>query len=124
MYVFSNSNHRLTYCVQSQAIVAGGTIYLAGQISGTADGKLIEGSIGEKTAQCCENVKAILAEAGSAIERVVKVTVFLDDMAHFKEMNETYAKYFPHKPARSCVAVKTLPLGAQVEIECIALAGN
>jgi len=51
------------------------------------------------------------------------VTVFLDDMANFKEMNETYAKYFAHKPARSCVAVKQLPLGATVEIECIALPG-
>ncbi|KIW00807.1 uncharacterized protein PV09_07786 [Verruconis gallopava] len=108
----------------SQAIIAGGTIYVSGQIPGTPDGKLVEGSIGDKTAQCCENIKAILAEAGSSIERIVKVNVFLDDMANFKEMNETYAKYFTHKPARSCVAVKALPLGVPVEIECIALPGK
>lgn len=83
----------------------------------------MDGNIGDKTAACCENIKAILLEAGSGIERVVKVSIFLDDMAHFKEMNETYGKFFTHKPARSCVAVKALPLGAQVEIECIALPG-
>jgi enamine deaminase RidA (YjgF/YER057c/UK114 family) len=53
--------------------------------------------------------------------QVVKCTVFLDDMAHFAEMNETYERYFPHKPTRSCVAVKQLPKGVPVEIECIAL---
>lgn len=115
---------RLTPSAQSQAIVANGTVFVSGQIPGTADGKLVEGNIGDKTAACCENIKAILAEAGSAIERVVKVNIFLDDMANFKEMNETYGKYFAHKPARSCVAVKALPLGVPVEIECIALAGK
>lgn len=61
----------LTALSQSQAIVAGGTIYVSGQIPGKPDGKLVEGNIGDKTAQCCENIKAILAEAGSSIERVV-----------------------------------------------------
>ncbi|TID15889.1 RutC family protein [Venturia nashicola] len=108
----------------SQAIVAGGTIYVSGQIPGGADGKLVEGNIGDKTAACCKNIIAILEAAGSSIERVVKVNIFLDDMANFKEMNETYGVYFAHKPARSCVAVKALPLGVPVEIECIALAGK
>ncbi|RDI82704.1 hypothetical protein Vi05172_g7359 [Venturia inaequalis] len=108
----------------SQAIVAGGTIYVSGQIPGSADGKLVEGNIGDKTAACCKNIIAILEAAGSSIERVVKVNIFLDDMAHFKEMNETYGVYFAHKPARSCVAVKALPLGVPVEIECIALTGK
>ena len=104
--------------------MAGNTIFVSGQIPGTPDGKLVEGSIGDKTAQCCKNIIAILEEAGSGIERVVKVNVFLDDIANFKEMNETYGKYFAHKPARSCVAVKALPLGVPVEIECIALPGK
>ncbi|KAF2434681.1 YjgF-like protein [Tothia fuscella] len=108
----------------SQAIIAGPTIYVSGQIPGTPDGSLVSGTIGDKTAQCCKNIIAILEEAGSSIERVVKVNVFLDDMAHFKEMNETYGEYFKHKPARSCVAVKALPLGVPVEIECIALVGK
>ncbi|QDS70341.1 hypothetical protein FKW77_008794 [Venturia effusa] len=108
----------------SQAVVAGGTIYVSGQIPGGADGKLVEGNIGDKTAACCKNIIAILEAAGSSIERVVKVNIFLDDMANFKEMNETYGEYFAHKPARSCVAVKALPLGVPVEIECIALTGK
>jgi 2-iminobutanoate/2-iminopropanoate deaminase len=82
----------------------------------------VSGSIAARTAACCENVKAILAEAGSDMSRVVKVTVFLTDMANFAEMNGTYEQYFPHRPARSCVAVKELPKGVPVEIEAIALA--
>ncbi|KAI1531220.1 L-PSP endoribonuclease family protein Hmf1 [Pyrenophora tritici-repentis] len=72
---------------------------------------------------CCENIKGILTEAGVAMERVVKVNVFLDDMANFAEMNSIYEQYFAHKPARSCVAVKQLPKGVPVEIECIAYNG-
>ena len=72
---------------------------------------------------CCENIKGILDEAGVGMERVVKVNVFLDDMANFAEMNGVYEKYFAHKPARSCVAVKQLPKGVPVEIECIAYTG-
>jgi 2-iminobutanoate/2-iminopropanoate deaminase len=69
---------------------------------------------------CCENIVAILKEAGVGIERVVKCNVFLTDMANFAEMNGVYEKYFAHKPARSCVAVHQLPKGVPVEIECIA----
>jgi 2-iminobutanoate/2-iminopropanoate deaminase len=81
----------------------------------------VTGSIAAQTAACCENIKAILAEAGSELSKVVKCTVFLNDMANFAEMNGTYEKYFEHRPARSCVAVKELPKGVPVEIECIAL---
>jgi len=106
----------------TQAISAAGLIFVSGQIPGEPGGTLVTGSISVQTAACCENIKAILAEAGSDISHVVKVNVFLDDMAHFQEMNETYEKYFPHRPARSCVAVKALPKGVPVEIECTALA--
>ena len=85
---------------------------------------MIEGSITDKATLCCENIKAILAEAGVGLDKVVKVNVFLDDMAHFAEMNGVFAKYFAHKPARSCVAVKTLPKNVPVEIECIAYTGT
>ncbi|KAH8726156.1 L-PSP endoribonuclease family protein-like protein [Phaeosphaeriaceae sp. PMI808] len=108
----------------SQAIIAGPQIFVSGQIPADTKGTLIEGSITDKTTQCCENIKAILTEAGASMDRVVKVNVFLDDMAHFAEMNGVFEKYFAHKPARSCVAVKTLPRNVPVEIECIAYTGT
>ncbi|KAF1916444.1 Endoribonuclease L-PSP/chorismate mutase-like protein [Ampelomyces quisqualis] len=107
----------------SQAIIAGPQIFVSGQIPADTKGNLIEGSIADKTKQCCENIVGILTEVGVAMERVVKVNVFLDDMAHFAEMNGVFEKYFAHKPARSCVAVKQLPKGVPVEIECIAYTG-
>jgi reactive intermediate/imine deaminase len=112
----------LTY-PQTQAIIAGPNIFVSGQIPADTKGNLIEGSIADKTSMCCENIKGILAEAGVGMDRVVKVNVFLDDMANFGEMNGVYEKYFAHKPARSCVAVKQLPKGVPVEIECIAYTG-
>jgi 2-iminobutanoate/2-iminopropanoate deaminase len=114
----------LTGATQSQAIIAGPQIFVSGQIPADNTGALIEGSIADKTTQCCENIVGILKEAGVGIERVVKVNVFLDDMAHFAEMNGVFEKYFAHKPARSCVAVKQLPKGVPVEIECIAWTGE
>jgi len=108
----------------SQAIITGGMIYVSGQIPADSKGNLVEGSIADKTAQCAANVVAILKEAGSSIEKVVKTTVFLDDMANFAGMNAEYEKHFAHRPARSCVAVKQLPKGVSVEIECIAIAGQ
>ncbi|KAK3073327.1 hypothetical protein LTR53_005175 [Teratosphaeriaceae sp. CCFEE 6253] len=108
----------------SQAIQAGPHIFVSGQIPADASGKLTEGSIADKTTACCEGLKNILEEAGSSMEKTVKVTVFLTDMANFAEMNSVYEKYFPHKPARSCVAVHQLPKGVLVEIEAIALSGN
>ncbi|KAF2196804.1 YjgF-like protein [Delitschia confertaspora ATCC 74209] len=108
----------------SQAIIAGPHIFVSGQIPADKEGNLIGGNIANKTEACCENVIAILKEAGSDISRVIKTTVFLDDMGNFAEMNSIYERYFAHKPARSCVAVKQLPKGVPVEIECIALAGE
>ncbi|KAF2144005.1 uncharacterized protein K452DRAFT_223486, partial [Aplosporella prunicola CBS 121167] len=108
----------------SQAVQVGQQIFVSGQIPADAQGNLVEGNIGQKTEASCKNIVAILSEAGSDISRVFKVNVFLDDMANFGEMNAVYEKFFAHKPARSCVAVKQLPKGVPVEIECIALAGK
>lgn len=74
------------------------------------------------TELCIKNLTAVLKEAGSGLEKVVKVNVFLTSMDSFAEMNGVYEKFFTHKPARSCVAVYQLPKGVEVEIECIALA--
>ncbi|KAK4542924.1 hypothetical protein LTR36_006113 [Oleoguttula mirabilis] len=108
----------------SQAVIAGPHIFVSGQIPADAAGKLTEGSIADKTTTCCEGLKNILEAAGSGVGRVVKVTVFLTSMENFAEMNSVYEKYFTHKPARSCVAVKELPKGVPVEIEAIALSGS
>ena len=107
----------------SQAIEANGTIYVSGQLPiNPATGEFAEGGIKELTAQSLTNIKNILAEAGLTMANVVKTSVFLADMADFSEMNEVYAQFFSAPfPARSAVAVKTLPKGARVEIECIAV---
>lgn len=119
---FISTDNLLAAGPYSQAIRAGGTIFVAGQIPADTSGTLVEGSITDKTRQCCENLKAILEEAGSGLEKVVRCGVFLDDMKNFAEMNAEYEKWFAHKPARTCVAVKQLPKGVPVEIEAIALA--
>ena len=108
----------------SQAIRANGFVFCAGQTPiDPAAGKLIEGDVPAQTRQVLHNIGAILDAAGTSLSKVVKTTVFLTDMANFKAMNEVYAEFFPeHPPARSTIAVAGLPLGAQVEIECIALA--
>ncbi|KAI2629706.1 YjgF-like protein [Hypoxylon sp. NC1633] len=105
----------------SHAIKTPSAIYCSGQIPSDSNGKLVEGTIGEKTAQCISNLKAVLTAAGSSIDKVVKVNIFLADMSLFADMNTEYAKWFTHKPARSCVAVKQLPKSVDIEIECIAL---
>ena len=107
----------------SQAIVANGFIYTAGQIAlDPATGQIIEGGIAEQTTQVMANLKAILDAAGSGFSKVVKSTVFLVDMADFTPMNEVYARAFgDHKPARSTVAVSGLPRGVRVEIEVVAI---
>jgi len=107
----------------SQAIRANGFVFCAGQTPiDPAVGKLIEGDVPAQTRRVLQNLSAILAAAGTSLSKVVKTTVFLTDMANFKAMNEVYAEFFPeHPPARSTIAVAGLPLGAQVEIECIAL---
>ena len=96
-------------------------IFTSGQIPvNPADGSIPEG-IAAQTEQSCKNVGAVLAAAGVGFEKVFKTTCFLADMADFAAFNEVYAKYFISKPARSCVAVKTLPKGVLCEIEAIAV---
>ena len=106
----------------SQAIAANGFLFISGQLPiDPATGNFAEGGIRELTRQSLENVKSILAEAGLTLADVVKTTVFLADMSDFAAMNEVYAEYFTAPaPARSAVAVKTLPNGGLVEIEVIA----
>lgn len=106
----------------SQAIEAGGLVFVSGQLPVNPEtGNFAEGGIKELTRQSLTNMQNILAEAGLNMSHVVKTTVFLADMADFAEMNEVYAEFFPAPaPARSAVAVKTLPKGALVEVECIA----
>ena len=107
----------------SQAIDSGaGLVFVSGQLPiAPATRAFPEGGIKSQTAQSIRNAKAILEEAGSGLAKVVKTTVFLADMADFGAMNEVYSSYFTSPfPARSAVAVKDLPKGALVEIECIA----
>lgn len=105
----------------SQAKVVGGLLFASGQIPLNPEtGAVVEGSIQEQTEQVCKNVEAVLTEAGVNFDSVIKTTCFLADINDFKAFNEVYAKYFTSKPARSCVAVKDLPLGVSVEIEIIA----
>jgi len=109
----------------SQAVVAGGMVYTAGQIAlvpGT--GELAAGDVAAQTERVLENLKAVLAAAGSSLGKVVKTTIYLADMADFAAVNAVYARYFPEEPpARSTVAVRGLPKGAAVEIDVVALAG-
>lgn len=106
----------------SQAIVAGGFVFASGQVPiDPATGNFVEGGIKEQTRQSLTNVTNVLAEAGIDLSHVVKTTVFLSDMDNFAAMNEVYATFFSEPyPARSAVAVKTLPKGALVEIEVVA----
>lgn len=106
----------------SQAIRVGNLIYTSGQIPiDPATGQLVEGGIKEQTRQSLNNIQAILQEAGLTMASVVKTTVFMADMADFADMNSIYAEFFTEPyPARSAVAVKTLPKNALVEIEVVA----
>lgn len=106
----------------SQAIRVGNLIYTSGQIPiNPATGSFVEGGIKEQTRQSLTNIKAILEEAGLTMAHVVKTTVFMADMNDFADMNAVYAEFFAEPyPARSAVAVKTLPKGALVEIEVVA----
>ncbi len=105
----------------SQAVKVGNMVFTSGQIALTPEGKFLDGDIKIQTKQVCENLKAVLNAAGADIKNVVKTTIFLADINDFSALNEVYGEYFSHKPARSTVAVKELPKGAKVEIECIAV---
>lgn len=109
----------------SQAITAGDFIFTSGQVAlEPATGTLVGEDIAAQTCQAFANMRAVLQAAGSDLDRVVKTTVFLIDMADFAAMNEVYATFFTaDPPARSTVAVAQLPRGARFEIECVALRG-
>ena len=105
----------------SQAVCVGGLVFTSGQIAiNPATGSVEAATIEEQTEQVCKNLAAVLEAAGSSLEKVVKTVCFLSDMDHFSAFNEVYGKYFIGKPARSCVAVKTLPKNVLVEIDAVA----
>lgn len=105
----------------SQAVCANGFVFTSGQIAiNPATGAVEADTIEGQTTQVMENLKAILEAAGSSLNNAVKTVCFLADMGDFAVFNEIYGRYFTGKPARSCVAVKTLPKNVLVEVECIA----
>ena len=108
----------------SQAIRAGGLVYVSGQIPiDPGTGQVVAGGIGAQTARALDSLRAILEASGSGLERVVKTTVYLTDLGAFSEVNEIYARYFPDAPpARATVQVAALPRGVGIEIEAVALA--
>jgi 2-iminobutanoate/2-iminopropanoate deaminase len=110
----------------SQGIRAGALVYAAGQLGlDPASGDLVDGGVAEQTDRALRNLTAILDAAGVSLDRVVKTTVFLADMADFTAMNDVYARHFSAPfPARSTIAVKQLPKGGLVEIEAIAIAAD
>lgn len=109
----------------SEAVQVGPFLYLSGQIGTDPETRqLVTGGIGPETRQTMENIKATVEKHGSSMDRVIKCTVFLADMAEWPAMNEVYATFFPtNKPARSAMGTSGLALGARVEIECIAVVG-
>ena len=106
----------------SQAVIANGMVYTSGQIALTQDGVMLEDDVVIQTKQVLKNLQAVLEEAGSSMNKVVKTTIFIASMDDFTVINEIYEEAFgSHKPARATVAVKTLPKNALVEIDAVAL---
>ncbi len=105
----------------SQAKIVGNLVFTSGQIPlCPATGEVVGTNVEEQTGQVCKNLAAVLEAAGSGLDKVIKTTCFLADMADFAAFNGVYAQFFTANPARSCVAVKALPKGVLVEVECIA----
>ena len=105
----------------SQAKICGNFVFTSGQIpADPKTGAIAERDITGQTRQVCENIKGLLEAAGTSIDKVVKTTCFLADIADFTDFNDVYKDYFTSSPARSCVAVKDIPKGCLVEIEVIA----
>ena len=122
MKIVSTENAPQAIRPYSQAIRINGLLYTSGQLALRADGSKVEGDIAMQTEQVLSNLEAILNSQGVEMSQVVKVTVFMTDLAEFVPMNQVFAKRFgAHKPARSTVQVAALPTGARVEIEAIAL---
>ena len=108
----------------SQAVEAGSTLYISGQLPIHPDTNIVPETIEDQTRQCLANIEAILSEAGYTRDDVVKSTVLLSDMADFGAMNTVYAEFYTHEmPARVCYEVAQLPMGVKVEIETIAVKG-
>ncbi len=106
----------------SQAVKVGDMIYTSGQIPMTADGKLVEGDVKVQTRQILENLTQVLEASGSSLSQIVKTTIYLTDMDDFLAVNTVYGEYFSGSyPARSTVAVKTLPKNVDIEIDAIAV---
>ena len=106
----------------SAAVRVGRMLYLSGQIGIDSSGKLVQGGIAAETRQAMDNIRAVLEQYGSSLDRVVKATVMLADMSEWSEMNKVYVTYFgDHLPARSALGANGLAMGARVEIECIAV---
>ncbi|MEA1891512.1 MAG: RidA family protein [Campylobacterota bacterium] len=109
----------------SQAVIVNGMVYTSGQIALTPDGIMLEDDVVIQTKQVLKNLKAVLEEAGSSMNQVVKTTIFIASMDDFTTINEIYEEAFgSHKPARATVAVKTLPKNALVEIDAVAILGE
>ncbi|MDR1777969.1 MAG: RidA family protein [Desulfovibrio sp.] len=105
----------------SQALTMGGLVFVSGQLPLDARDRTMPEGIAEQSSASLNNLKAILESAGSSLEKVLKTTVYLADINDFAAVNEVYAAFFKHPyPARSCFAVKSLPMGAKIEIEAIA----
>lgn len=125
--LLTNNNIKIFFPAHSsQAIVANGSVYLSGCLGLDKDtGALVTGGVGAETRKALENLQAILRAAGSGVEKVLKCTVYVIDLAEFGAVNEEYKKVFTHEfPARTCIQVSKLPLGGRVEIEAIALVGD
>ena len=103
----------------SQAVRMGGLLFLSGQL-GMKEGALVEGGIREQTRQALDNIATILTEAGSSLDRVAKVNIFITDFSLLPQMNEVYARYFPHCPAKTTVEITRLDKNALIEIEVVA----
>ena len=120
MKIIATNNAPAAIGPYSQGIVSGSFAYCSGQIPvNPADGTIPEG-IEAQAHQSCKNVAAVLAAGGTGIDKVVKTTCFLADMADFAVFNAVYETYFTQKPARACVAVRSLPKGVLCEVEAIA----
>lgn len=122
MQVVSTPNAPQAIGPYSQAIVANGMVFTSGQIALDTNGNIVSDDVKEQTKQVLKNLSEVLKAAGSSLDKVVKATIYLSDMNDFQAVNEVYGSFFnEHKPARSTVAVKTLPLNVKVEIDFIAL---
>ncbi len=121
MQIISTDKGAAPKAPYSQGILSGDFIFTAGQVAlDPTTGESAGDTVTEQAEQVCKNLAAILEAAGSSCEKVVKTTCYLTDMDSFAEFNAVYAKYFPQRPARTCVGVASLPFGFKVEVEAIA----